>query len=280
MKTPITKNDRACLNQGTQTTLEPSISGELAKGGTYMLEIGRVLEVWRYPVSSVGGEMSDALRLSPGGVAGDRLFGLYDRASRCPAAPEQEPRWRAALNLSSVLCDRPLPGLRFPERGPIALDDPCLPQHLTEYFRFDVGIAAHSGSMQSTEMRLPVIAPRYAVSPLHLLTTASLRALETMTGIASIDRRRFRPSVLIETDGEVFIENDWVGQTLTIGRVEVTVSERTRRCGMTLVSQPGLEEEPNVLRAIMRHNARSLGVYATPRGSGSISVGDRVYAGT
>ena len=75
------------------------------------------------------------------------------------------------------------------------------------------------------------------------------------------------------------MENDWLGTTLTIGAVAVAVSERTRRCGMTLIAQPGLDEEPDVLRGVMRHNGRSLGVYAAPLASGVLAVGDRVYAG-
>ena len=124
----------------------------------------------------------------------------------------------------------------------------------------------------------PIIRGRYTASPLHLVTTASLSALAMATGLPFVDRRRFRPSILIATDREGFVENDWTGQTLTIGSIDLKVNERTRRCGMTLVSQPGLDEEPNVLRGIIRHNARSLGVYADPLGSGAISVGDTVYA--
>ena len=245
-----------------------------------MKEIGRVLEVWCYPLSSVGGEMRETIDVSGAGVAHDRLFGLYDRATGCPAAPEQEPRWRPALNLSAVLSDGALPTVGSPDWGPFPLDHPSLTTLLTEYFGFGVGIAAHAGSVDSAEGLFPVVLPRYAVSPLHLLTTASLSAVATLSGLASVDRRRFRPSVLVETNAGGFEENNWVGQTLRIGSIDVTVRERSRRCGMTLVAQPGLSYEPEILRAIMRHNARTLGVYAHPIGSGSISVGDRVYAGS
>lgn len=45
---------------------------------------------------------------------------------------------------------------------------------------------------------------------------------------------------------------------------DIRVTEASRRCGMTLVAEPGLSEEPDVLRGIMRHNKRNVGVYATP----------------
>lgn len=68
-----------------------------------MRQIGRVAEIWRYPVSSLGGEPLDTVAVSPGGLASDRRFGLFDRSNERAAAPEQEPRWRPAL-LLTVTC--------------------------------------------------------------------------------------------------------------------------------------------------------------------------------
>lgn len=244
-----------------------------------MQEIGRVMEVWRYPVSSLSGEMRETVEVSPTGIAGDRRFGLFEHATGRLAAPEQEPKWRPALHLSAAQTDDLLPTISFPDRTSFPLDDPSLAGRLTAHFGFAVDIAAHAPPASGADRLFPTIPGRYAVSPLHLVTTASLFALAEKAGLSFADRRRFRPSILIATEAEGFVENDWPGQTLTIGSVEVKVNERTRRCGMTLVSQPGLDEDPNVLRGIMRHNARSLGVYADPLGAGTISVGDPVYAG-
>ena len=241
-----------------------------------MREIGRVVEVWRYPVSSVGGETLSSVGVSSAGIDGDRRFGLFDCATGRPAAPEQEPRWRPALHLSATQLDDGFPSIRFPDEGCLPVDDPLLAGRLTAHFGFDADVAAHVAMAGS---RFSVIPGRYSPAPLHLVTTASLRALARLGGLAAVDSRRFRPSVLIDTDAEGFVENDWLGTTLTSGAVAVAVSERTRRCGMTLIAQPGLDEEPDVLRGVMRHNGRSLGVYAAPLASGVLAVGDRVYAG-
>jgi uncharacterized protein YcbX len=243
-----------------------------------MREIGRVLEVWRYPVSSVSGEMPGTVSVSLAGVTGDRRFGIFEIATGRPAAPEREPKWRPALHLSSTHFDQSLPIISFPNGASFSLDDPSLPGRLTSYFGFEVGIAAHPGLAAGIEWLFPIIPGRYAAAPLHLVTTASLSALSAVTGLTSVDRRRFRPSVLIETDDEGFVENGWLAQTVTIGSVRTEVSERTRRCGMTMIAQPALDEEPDLLRVILRHNARSLGVYANPLGEGNIAVGDKVYA--
>jgi uncharacterized protein YcbX len=244
-----------------------------------MIEIGRVLEVWRYPVSSVGGENIDHIDVSAEGVSGDRRFGLFDQRTGLSAAPEQEPRWRPALFLSADRGDAAMPQIRFPDSGPFWLDDSGLDARLADYFGFPAGIGAYGDLTDGADFRFPVISNRYAPTALHLLTTASLAKLAEVGGFDALDRRRFRPSVLIETgDAEGFVENHWIGKTLSIGDLQVTVTEGTRRCGMTLVAQPGSAEDPGILRTIMRHNARNLGVYATVSDGGRIAAGVPVYA--
>jgi uncharacterized protein YcbX len=245
-----------------------------------MQEIGRVVELWRYPVSSLAGEMLDRIDVSPAGISGDRGFALFDRSTGQLAAPEQAPRWRPALNLTAAHHDGPVPTIALPGHGHLGLSDPRLVGLLTDHFGFDVGIAAYSPRPEHETWQPPVVTNRYEPSPLHLLTTASLASLARMGDLDPIDRRRFRPSVLIETDDEGFFENDWPGKTVMLGTLPVAVTERTRRCGMTLIAQPGITEEPEVLRSVMRHNGRSLGVYARPLGAGIVVTGDRVYAQT
>ncbi len=43
--------------------------------------VGRVRELWRYPVKSMGGERIDECRLEAGGIAGDRSWALRDEAA-------------------------------------------------------------------------------------------------------------------------------------------------------------------------------------------------------
>lgn len=52
------------------------------------------------------------------------------------------------------------------------------------------------------------------------------------------------------------------------------ITERTKRCGMTMVAQPGLPEEPEILRTIVRQRARCLGVYVSVARAGRLSVDD------
>jgi uncharacterized protein YcbX len=49
-----------------------------------MAAIGRVIEVWRYPVKSMGGEQLGQCMLGAHGVAGDRGWALRDELAGVP----------------------------------------------------------------------------------------------------------------------------------------------------------------------------------------------------
>src|SRR3546814_5103180 len=47
-----------------------------------MEQVGTVVQVWRYPVKSMGGEQVERLELAPGGATGDRALAVVDRAAQ------------------------------------------------------------------------------------------------------------------------------------------------------------------------------------------------------
>jgi len=57
----------------------------------------------------------------------------------------------------------------------------------------------------------------------------------------------------------------------------VQATEETKRCGLTLIAQPGFKEEPEILRNVVRHNRRNFGIYCAVSTPGTIAVGDRAY---
>ena len=71
------------------------------------------------------------------------------------------------------------------------------------------------------------------VTDVDLLTTASLRWLDDRLPASQIDRRRFRPNILVETAGSELVEDGWVGQRFALGSAIVEVTKRTERCVMT-----------------------------------------------
>lgn len=245
-----------------------------------MQAVGRIREVWSYPVSSVGGQMQAGLTVSAEGIAEDRRFALFDAETGLAASPEREPRWRPALFLKATSNSATsVPQLQFPDGSQFWLDDPALNARLDLYFGFAVRIGYYASKAIHADLRFPITSNRYKPATLHVVTTSSLSALGAFLGSAALDARRFRPSILIETDGtDGFVENEWVGKRLFVRRKPIRVTEAARRCGMTMVAQPGLDENPDILRTIMRHNQRHLGVYAEVEEAMTLTSGDVVYA--
>jgi uncharacterized protein YcbX len=122
--------------------------------------------------------------------------------------------------------------------------------------------------------------------PVSVLTTSTLKRFSELEPMSRFDQRRFRMNVMINTGEEGFVENGWVGSELTIGNAAcVKIAVPDSRCVMTTLAQADLPGDPNILKAIARHNriqvangGRSpcVGVYAVVTASGTIRTGDDV----
>ncbi len=83
----------------------------------------------------------------------------------------------------------------------------------------------------------------------------------------------------IEAEGEGFVEERWIGATLSIGTATFEVVKPTSRCVMTTRPQVGLPRDLGILRTINRVNDGNLGVLARVVGEGQVSVGDVIVLG-
>ncbi len=113
---------------------------------------------------------------------------------------------------------------------------------------------------------------------LHLITSASIRYMQSKNATANWDIRRFRPNFFIETPAGVdgLAENEWVGRRLRIGEVVLEITMPTPRCGMTVQPQGRIEYDKTILRTIVREADQNLGVGAHCRQAGTIRQGDAV----
>jgi uncharacterized protein YcbX len=110
----------------------------------------------------------------------------------------------------------------------------------------------------------------------HFLTTASLRAAAALHPEGDWDVRRFRPTALIETDDDGFVEESWT--TFSIGPVEADLLMKTMRCSMPSRAQPGIERDMKIGTTLRDQNANNLGIYAAITKAGTIAIGDAVSA--
>jgi uncharacterized protein len=268
------------------------------------------------------GETPSQVTVDGTGVIGDRAYALVDSETGMVASAKDPRRWAALLRLSARFAAEPGHGqpltITLPDGAEVSSADPDIDRHLSSAAgrRVTLSGAPASGAMYDevwpnidglapeefvssvrtghtsageavTANEVGMLAPGtfQDVSPVTILTTASLRAAQRLHPAGDWDPRRFRMTILIDADGEGFIENDWPGRTLTIGTVRLSVLAPTPRCVMVTLAQPDLGADRAVLTTLARHNRAEvpgsgrfacLGAYASADLSGTIKVGDNV----
>lgn len=114
--------------------------------------------------------------------------------------------------------------------------------------------------------------------PLLVMSTSALRSLSLALADSTVDVRRFRPNLVIDTgDAPGHPEFTWVGKELRIGDVVLYIVEACPRCVMvTREVAADLPEDRAVLRHIVRDLDQNVGVYAEVVVPGVVRAGDTV----
>lgn len=238
-----------------------------------MAVVGRVARLWRYPASSLGGESLPELTVGTDGAVGDRLFGLVDAATGEIAKPDANSKWHGVPSIAARLVDGKLE-VRTPDGKWLAAPGDEADRAASAFLGFQASIRPFQGAGAAGDGA--AFSPRYKKSPVHLLTTASLAELRTQHPDGDPDPRRFRPNILVDMQPVAgrFPETEWIGRKIAIGGLELTISEPCRRCGFTIIAQEGLDNDPNILRTLVKKNAHNLGVYCAVTRPGKVRVGD------
>jgi uncharacterized protein len=236
---------------------------------------GRVVSLWRYPVKSMQGEELGAAPIASMGLLGDRAYALVDALDGRVASAKDTRRWPSLFDFHAFYdpppqAERAPPPVRIalPNGRVVASDDPDVDDVLS----VALGRAARLRAGGGAE------AGFYDAATVHLLTTSTLARLRALYPSGRFDVRRFRPNVVVETSGPPgFVEDAWVGKTLTIGDgVELEVTEPCERCVMTTLAQAGLPYDPGILRTVATGNDLNVGVYARVLRGGVVSRGQAV----
>ena len=239
--------------------------------------VGKVAELWRYPVQSMRGEALPAAQIGDTGIFGDRAYGVVDPDSGAVVSSAQGRRqWRGIVTLGARYREAPAADgapapieILLPDGTALAGERPDIDALLTAA----LGQSAHLADKAAENPR-----SAYDHSPLHLLTTASLRELTGRHPKGQFASARFRPNVLIDTDGQTgFLEQGWVERRLRIGDVEIAVNDHCKRCVMTTLPQGDLPMDPGILHTVTVQNRTRAGVYAAVVRAGRIRVGDPVH---
>lgn len=224
-----------------------------------------VAELWRYPVKSLLGEQLESAAIDHRGVVGDRLYAVTDRTGKLGSGKSTR-RFRRLDGLFELSArtgpNGPLVAL--PDKRELPVGAPELDLFLSARYGDDLRVLREDG------------VPHHDAAPLHLVTTASLRWLAERLPGSQVDRRRFRPNVVVEAAGAERVEDAWVGRRFSVGEAVIRVVERTERCVMVTNAQSELDKDPDVLRAVTELNDACLGVLATVEEPGVVRVGDRL----
>jgi uncharacterized protein YcbX len=258
--------------------------------------VGRVAELWRFPVKSMQGERLDGLELGPGGVVGDRRYGLIDVASGHLLSAKSVP---ALLAARAVTVGQDV-HITLPDGRRLAADDPDASAVLSAWLGRPVELkpAGSTAGAVSYEMTFdppndgaemivwPAMDGSFLdLAPIHAVTTASLASMAASRPDAVWDVRRFRPNVLIDTGAaEGFVEDGWVGHDVALGAAgaAIHVDMQSVRCAMPLRAQPALGDQPalerdiEVFRTLTAEHNNHLGIYCGVTTPGSIRPGDPV----
>jgi uncharacterized protein YcbX len=206
----------------------------------------RVAELWRYPVKSLAGEQVEWAEISPAGIPGDRVVQVY--ADGRIVTSRTSPR---LLGLKATL---------GPDGEPLVDGVPWTDPAVAAAIESAVGPGAQLARDDGPD--------RFDVLPLLVATDGAIDAL-------GLDRRRFRPNILVAgVDG--LAERAWPGRRARIGQAVVAFQKLRGRCVMTTYDPDTLEQDPTVLRRIVREMEGRLALDSYVIHLGRVAVGDPV----
>ena len=103
-----------------------------------------------------------------------------------------------------------------------------------------------------------------------------LRGSAAVHSSGAWDVRRFRPNVLIEVDGEGWLEDAWAERQLRAGSTQLVPRRRCIRCTMVTRAQPGLERDVDIYKTLHRTHGGEAGMWTQVVQAGVLSEGDSV----
>jgi uncharacterized protein YcbX len=206
-----------------------------------MMQIATVAKLWRYRVKSLAAEALDRVAVNVDGLEGDRTRALI------VASPDH------------ARSGKPLRGK---EHGRLhTLDD--------EHAAIDAALAAGVMVDVASGERF------FDAQPVSLLFDAWVREVEGLVGMP-LDPLRWRANIYAHAAIEIGAEAGLVGATLGIGDAVLTVVQPIGRCITTTYDIDGGPAEPAVLREVVAHRDKKVGVYCTVTRPGTIACGDAV----
>ena len=236
------------------------------------IEFGHISALFRYPVKSMAGERLDCAKIGWHGVEGDRRLAFRRLADR-GAFP-----WLTASRLPELLLyqpigrqettGEPLPThVRTPDGREYGLTDEALRKEIA---------TRHGGDVELMQLSHGI----FDEAGVSAIAWGTIRSIAHEAG-HDADVRRFRPNLVIDTQGaQPFEEDRWVGKVLEFGSdgigPAISVTMRDKRCVMMNLDPDTAEADAEVMKTVIRMNDNYAGVYGTVVRTGELRVGQVV----
>jgi uncharacterized protein YcbX len=238
--------------------------------------VGRVSELWWYPVKSFLGQQFDRLTVRQSGIPGDRGIALADASSGRVLSAKRVHQLVSARTEGTDMV--------LPDGRRLSADDPDASTILSSWLGRDVRVVHAAGEDARPEIEgeenetfRGEAGGLHDDSPIHIVTTSTLAYLRTLYPGGDYDARRFRPNIVIDTGtAEGPVEQAWIGRMLRVGAAEFDVTKTCHRCVITTLPQFELPHDPAILRTVNQQADGECGVYLRARADGEISVGVEV----
>ncbi len=266
------------------------------------MDVGSVGSLWRYPIKSMMGEELNAVAVTERGLLGDRAYALMDPSTGKVVSAKNPRKWSKLFEFAATYTEPPRLGKTFPpvqitlpENTIVTTEQSDIDQTLSAALGREVTLSASAPEAPTLEEYWPDVEgldhketvteeempPEtfFDFAVIHVLTTATIDRLRELYPEGRFEARRFRPNIVVESasDERTFIENSWIGRTLTLGdEVRLSIDGPCPRCVMTTLPQGDLPKDVGILRTAAQHNQANVGVYATVLRGGMVRRGDLV----
>jgi MOSC domain-containing protein len=239
--------------------------------------IGAIHSIRRYPVKSMAGEDLDEARVTPTGLAGDRVYAFVETDNQTsfpwmtarhghdwirfrpqfldpPSSAEQSPspeRFAAEVVTPE--------GIRF------RADAPEFTQYLEKRFGRSLRVQFSERSITDAH-------------PVSIFGLSTIRGLSEETG-KDLDPRRFRANFYAQWDDDrAFFEDTLIGRQLRIGdSVRVMALKKDVRCVMITLDPDDGSPFPQLLECVARNHGGCAGIYCTVLGEGIVRRNDPIW---
>ena len=230
--------------------------------------VGQLAALRRFPVRGLGGEAPDECLVQGSGLAGDRIYDLFDdehgsliRSLDALFLLRYRARFLDAMVRGVDLS--PWVRVQMPDGSEAALTDRSWLED----------VARRWGRAVSLRVRTDVDTDP---APLHVVSVQTLRFLEKQYG-GPLETARLRANVVIELpDGRAFQEDQWLGRQLWIGDVLLEIAGGSEQCILPMLDAGTKELSPGILSAIARGRGGKIGVTARALTGNRMRVGDPV----